>query len=240
MGDRPAGGISCRPRRVGRWCRRRLFGDRRDARLRDRARGGRGPGHGQMHAQPADHLAADALDPDQLVDRAKGTSLSIDEDGLRLGRADSGQQGQDLGGGGVEVHHPVHRLASVRGRRSRQEKESWEDQATDRGAGTHACLSVRGRIRLFAIVTGAPGSRRRSGCKASPRAPCSPRFRWGGRCIPPDSRCCSRTPWRRIASRRTSGRTGPRRGRSRPPCSRSSVRLGRRRPESPVRLPLGR
>ena len=122
------------------------FWSHRPARLRCASRRRRRSGHRKMRAQPADHLATDAFDPDQLVDGPEGASLSIDEDRRGLCRTDPGQQRQDLRRRRVQVHDTVDRLARLGGR-AREENQTREE-TDEGGAGTHACLSARGWIQL--------------------------------------------------------------------------------------------
>jgi hypothetical protein len=98
-----------------------------------------------MRAQPADHLAPDPSDPDQLVDGAKWAPSPVGDNGSRLGRAHPGQERQRLRGRGVQVHHAVDPLASPGAPTGEREQQH---DTKDGGAARHARLSARAFRRL--------------------------------------------------------------------------------------------
>jgi hypothetical protein len=104
----------------------------------DARRGGRSC-DGEVGAQAAHHLAADALDADQLVDGAEGVPLPVGHDLRRLRRTDAGQEAQRAGVGRVEVDDPVDALRRVRRRRDHQPETGCDD---DRTHATHARFSA--------------------------------------------------------------------------------------------------
>jgi len=63
-----------------------------------------------VRAQAPHHLAADALDPHELVDRAERVAFAVSEDALGLRRSHAGQEGEHLGRRRVQVHGAVDGL----------------------------------------------------------------------------------------------------------------------------------